>query len=139
MKPNIQVRTRSINRWSLPRSIQRRLQEKEMIIVPLQADGLGLSETSATSFVQHGFADSLKATDYSVLWGRAVEAKRKILEPQHDRPSRRGDALGAAILSRLPFRPTRLGGSDALFQSCRFCSCVCHMGHVEVLFVSAYF
>lgn len=101
---------------------------KKDILLALPDDILGLSETSATSFVQHEFSESLKSSPYHVLWGRAVDAKLKSPDSQHDRPSRRGDALGTAILSRLHFRPARLDHGDVLYASCRFCSCACQIG-----------
>ena len=112
---------------------------KKEALLTLQADILGLSETSATSCVQHEFSEGLTASPYRILWGRAVDAKIKSSNPHLDRPSRRGDALGTAIMSKLHFRPARLDHDGVLFASCRFCSCVCQMGSCEILFVSAYF
>ena len=101
---------------------------KNEALLTLRADILGLSETSATSCVQHEFSESLTASPYRILWGRAVDAKIKSSNPHLDRPSRRGDALGTAIMSKLHFRPARLDHDAVLVASCRFCSCVCQMG-----------
>lgn len=53
--------------------------------------------------------------------------------------SRRGEALGTAILCRSPSRAHRTADTNVLWQSCRFNSCVCNLGAVEIVLVCVYF
>lgn len=112
---------------------------KTEFFLSLQADVLALAETSATAFVQHEVIQSMKYTGYSLFFGQAVDDKFKSSSLRDDRPSRRGDALGTAIFARVSSRQHRIPGASVLHQSCRFTSCICYFGMIEVLVVSAYF
>lgn len=115
------------------------LASKKDLLLSLDADIVALAETSATSFVQHEFSTALRDSPYSAWWGVPVDDKFKNHVFDHDRPSRRGEALGTAILSRLPTRCSRIADAGTLFQSGRFNACVCQFGPIEVLMISTYF
>lgn len=112
---------------------------KKDLLLSLDADVVAMAETSATSFVQHEFTTSLKGSPFSVWWGIPVDDKFKSTPIHHDKPSRRGEALGTAILSKLSSRSSRIAESGALRQSGRFTACVCNFGFLEVLVIAVYF
>ena len=115
------------------------LASKKDLILSLDADVIAMAETSATSFIQHEFAMSLRGSPFSIWWGLPVDDKFKHNSFDHDRPSRRGENLGTAILTRLPSRRSRIEDSGVLHQSGRFNVCVCQFGTLEVLVISVYF
>lgn len=112
---------------------------KKDLLLSLEADVIAMAETSATSFIQHEFATSLRGSPFSIWWGLPVDDKFKHISFGHDRPSRRGEALGTAILTKLPSRRSRIEDSGVLHQSGRFNVCVCNFGAMEVLVISVYF
>ena len=112
---------------------------RKELLCSLQADVLALAETSATAMLQSEFNQAIKDTPYSVFWGHPVEDKVKISVLRDGRPSRRGEALGTAIMTRVPARRSRIEGDSVLRQSCRFVPCICYLGEIEVLIVAAYF
>ena len=114
------------------------LASKKDLILSLDADVIAMAETSATSFIQHEFAMSLRGSPFSMWWGLPVDDKFKHNSFDHDRPSRRGENLGTAILTRLPSRRSRIEDSGVLHQSGRFNVCVCQFGTLEVLVISVY-
>ena len=107
---------------------------RKKLFQSLNADVLSLAETSATAIVQREFTLSLKDTPYTIFWGQAVDDKIKTSALRDLKPSRRGENLGTAIMTRVQSRAARIAD-----QSGRFVSCVCCIGAIEVLFVSAYF
>ena len=112
---------------------------KKEALTQLNADILALAETSATSMLQSEFNQAIRHTPYSMIWGVPVEDKVKTSLLRDGRPSRRGEALGTAVMTRVPFRQSRIEGDQVLKQSCRFVSCVCHVGEIEVLVIAGYF
>ena len=112
---------------------------KKDVILALDADVIALSETSATPVIQQEFANSIRFSPYRIWWGCPVDDKVKNLSAVHHGLSRRGEACGTAIMCRLPSRAHRIGETDVLWHSCRFNSCVCTLGDIEVIFVCVYF
>ena len=66
-----------------------------------------------------------------------IRLKTSVL--RDNKPSRRGEALGTAIMTLVQSRAARISDTTLLDQSCRFVSCVCSFGTIEVLMVCAYF
>ena len=112
---------------------------KKELLLSLDADLVALAETSATPIIQQEFSQSIRASEHKMWWGCPVDDKVKHVQSLEHVPSRRGEALGTAIMTRIPTRAHRLENTDVLWQSCRFNACVCTFGHWEVLVVCMYF
>lgn len=112
---------------------------RKELLASLSADILALAETSAAAIIQREFNQSIQDTRYKIFCGQAVDDKMKTSALRDNKPSRRGEALGTAIMTRVQSRAARISDTTLLDQSCRFVSCVCCLGAVEVLVVCAYF
>lgn len=104
-------------------------------LLKFQADIVSVSETSATSVVQKEVAREMLGQGFSSFWSPPVAPKKHTVD---NRPSYRGEAVGAALFSKLPTRRTRCDIPLALQESQRFCSAVVRFGTCEVLVISIY-
>ena len=104
-------------------------------IMQLGANIVALSETSATHAVQNQVNHDLKGCGFHAFWSSNVSAKKTSAD---NRPSLRGEALGAAIFTHLPSRRPRSGFSDLLWETQRIAMAIIRLGGREVLFVSIY-
>ena len=104
-------------------------------ILALDADVVAVSETSATSVVQKDCTKLLSKNGFKTFWSRPVAAKKSTLDL---RPSYRGEAVGAAIFSRLPCRSTRGVIHESLWETQRFATGILRLGNMEVLMISLY-
>ena len=112
---------------------------KKELLCSLNADILSIAETSATSMLQSEFNQAIKETPYTMYWGLPVEDKVKVSTLRDNKPSRRGEALRTAIMTRVLSRRSRIEGDSLLRQSCRFVPCRCYLGEIELLVIAAYF
>ena len=104
-------------------------------IMQLEANVVALSETSATHAVQNQVDHDLKGYGFRAFWSSHVSSKKFSAD---NRPSLRGEALGAAIFTHLPSRKPRSGFSDLLWETQRIAMAIIRLGGREVLFVSIY-
>ena len=94
-----------------------------------------LSETSATKAVQTEFSQSIKACGYRIFYGPPVVAKRILVD---GRESYRGEAIGTAIMTKLPSRKSFCDIPNDLKNSCRVNSAVVRIQNLEVMVVAVY-
>ena len=104
-------------------------------IVGMQSTLTLLSETSATKAVQTEFSQSIKASGYRIFYGPPVVAKRILVD---GRESFRGEAIGTAIMSKLPSRKSFCDIPEDLKNSCRVNCAVVRIQYIEVLVVAVY-
>ena len=112
--------------------------QKEDDLLALDVDVLCLAETAATKSVQVAFNEAIKQTSYKVVWTLPIFDKF-CKDHLPTSCSFRGEALGAAIMMRLPHRSLRNAMSPATEQSRRVVSSVVSCGSVDVLVIAAYF
>ena len=112
--------------------------QKEDDILSLNTDVLCLAETAATKSVQVAFNEAIKHTPQKVVWTLPIYDKFcKGNVPTSS--SFRGEALGAALMTRHPHRPLRDTLTPATEQSRRVVSSVICCGAFDVLFIALYF
>ena len=112
--------------------------QKEDDILTLDADVIRLAETAATKSVQVAFNEAIKHTVYKVIWTLPIFDKF-CKDNIPTSCSFRGEALGAAIVTKHPHRPLRDSMSPATEQSRRVVSSVVSCGSFDVLFIAVYF
>ena len=112
--------------------------QKEDDILTLDADVICLAETAATKSVQVAFNEAIKHTPYKVIWTLPIFDKFL----KHNTPtscSFRGEALGAAIMTKHPHRSFSDTLNPATEQSRRVVSSVVSCGSIDILFIAVYF
>lgn len=112
--------------------------QKEDDLLALGADILCLAETAATKSVQVAFNEAIKHTSYKMVW--TLPIFDKFCKDDHwTSCSFRGEALGAAIMVRHPFRPLRDALNPVTEESRRVVSTVVNCGSFDILVISVYF
>ena len=94
-----------------------------------------VAETSATDYAQKILSKEYSKANIKCFWSLPSPDK---FATDDGRPSLRGDALGTAILSRVPSRSYRGSVSPVLLETCRFSSCVIQLKDFEFLAISVY-
>ena len=108
---------------------------KKNELLNLNSSVILLSETSATQAVQGEFSHSLRDSQCRIFYGPPVVAKRTLID---GRGSFRGEAIGTAIMTKLPSRKTFCDIPDDLKNSCRVNTAIIRINQIEVLMVACY-
>jgi hypothetical protein len=104
-------------------------------LVSLNADVICVSETSATSVIQKEASTELSKLGFKSFWSEPVAPKKATLD---NRPSFRGEAVGAAVFSSVPARQFRGDIPVVLKESQRFSACIIRLGSFEILVIALY-
>lgn len=101
----------------------------------LNADIVCVSETSSTIIAQKSLNTEFANFGYRCFWSKDVPS----LNATNDsRPSFRGEASGAAIITRVLARQPRLKIPDLLLNTCRFACAIFRIQSMDVLVISLY-
>ena len=101
----------------------------------LGGDLVFVAETSATATAQPIVRKSLKGLGYRSYFSKPVSSLK---EDSVARPSLRGEALGAAILTKFPSRPLRYPHDPVVLESSRVVFSVTRFMGIEILCASVY-
>ena len=101
----------------------------------IDSDVVCFSETSHTESACCFLTKQFRTEGFSSFFSKCVPEK---FSTSHGRISLRGEAIGTAIISRLPSRRLRFDMLPVFFDSCRICMCVSRLASREFLFVSVY-
>lgn len=101
----------------------------------LNADILCISETSATIIAQKTLNTEFANFGYRCFWSKEVQSLKAT---DDSRPSFRGEAGGAAVLTRVLARQPRLKIPDILLNTCRFACAIFRIQDMDVLVISLY-
>ena len=104
-------------------------------LVSLNADVICVSETSATSVIQKEASTELSKLGFKSFWSEPVAPKKATLD---NRPSFRGEAVGAAVCSSVPARQFRGDIPVVLKESQGFSACIIRLGSFEILVIALY-
>ena len=108
---------------------------KTDVIAGTRANLIFLSETSATDIVQKQSSKEYRTCGYKSFWSEPVGKKTPTID---NRPSKRGENAGTAILTNLPSRISRLELPQIVKNMCRINLCVVSFANIEVLAISIY-
>ena len=108
---------------------------RKVEILKLKSQIIFLSETSATKAVQSEFSRNIWENGFRCFFGPPVIPKRTTID---GRESFRGEAIGTAILSKVPSRKSYHNIPTDFLNSCRVNSSVIRIGPYEVLCVAIY-
>ena len=108
---------------------------KKAMLLKLDADILCLSETAAVQKVQHIVTSEMRASRYGVVWSPPVAPH---CHQEHDGPTLRGCALGAAVMSRFPVRPPFHCLATELTESQRVAVAHVRIGPLHVRCIAVY-
>ena len=101
----------------------------------IDSDVVCFSETSHTESACCFLTKQFRTEGFSSFFSKCVPEK---FSTSNGRISLRGEAIGTAIISRLPSRRLRFDMLPVFFDSCRICMCVSRLASREFLFVSVY-
>ena len=106
---------------------------KEVVGIPV--DIFLCAETSVTKASQPILEKEFSQLGYRTFWSKMVASHTRTLD---GRPSLRGEAIGSAVISKLPSRASRVLIPSVLWETCRISTAVVRVENIEIILISLY-